>query len=159
MAVDDEQNMYLAGYFTLLPELIEQGQGPSARLIKLSFLGEVEWFIPQEGRSLAEVEDVALDIDGNPIVAGFWRAQELFGDLLVESTSWDDGFLSKYGSDGTYLWSKFFQQEDGQQCKALAITAEGIFASGTYSGKVDFGDSFVLDSKLAGDTFVIQVAR
>jgi hypothetical protein len=86
-------------------------------------------------------EAMAVDGQGNIIVAGSFSGQIDFGGGEVVSNGGVDIFIAKYSSNGAYLWSRGIGGSRDDYAKAVALDAGGniIITSWSGSGSVDFG--------------------
>jgi hypothetical protein len=87
-----------------------------------------------------ELSGVAMDVDGNVLLAGrSMAAVDLGGGPLSGTTI--DAFLGKLSSDGTHLWSKRFGAPGEQSAFGLAALVGGSVAltGDTFPGSLDLG--------------------
>ena len=86
-------------------------------------------------------EAMALDGQGNIVVAGSFSGRQNFGGGDLVSHGDVDIFIAKYSSSGAYLWSQGIGGAGNDWAKAVAVDAGGniIITSWSGSGAVDFG--------------------
>ena len=84
---------------------------------------------------------MAIDGQGNIVVAGSFSGQIDFGGGEILSRGGLDIFIAKYASDGTYLWSKGIGGSRDDWAKAVAVDSSGNISITSWSGSgtVDFG--------------------
>ena len=86
-------------------------------------------------------ESMAVDGQGNIIVAGSFSGQISFGGGNIVSHGGVDIFIAKYDASGAYRWSEGFGGTADDWEKAVAVDTAGniIITSWSASGSVDFG--------------------
>ncbi len=86
-------------------------------------------------------EAMAVDGQGNIVVAGSFVGQINFGGGNILSKGGLDIFIAKYSSNGAYLWSKGIGGSSDDWAKAVAVDPSGniLITSWSGSGTVDFG--------------------
>lgn len=107
--------------------------------------------------------DVAVDTAGDLVMAGAFHGIVDFGGGPLTSAGFgyeglEDIFMVKFDPSGNHIWSKRFGDPDSQTGAYVAVDASGsIFASGGFSGVVDFGGG-PLESTESGtkDIFVVK---
>jgi len=111
-------------------------------VVRLDAAGEYVWAsrfgnsATQSGRALA------LDPDGNILVAGSFVGTLDFGGATLPLTSAgsEDIFVAKLDPLGEPLWSVRFGNSVAQSARGLAVAADGsVFVTGELAGAVDFG--------------------
>ena len=97
---------------------------------------------------------IAVDENGDVIVAGtFWNAIDLGGGVLT-SAGLTDVFLAKFDATGAHVWSHRFGDPGLQNTAGVAVDASGNVAfTGHFRGTVDFGGGG-LASAGSSDIFV-----
>jgi len=91
----------------------------------------VDWVQYQGTSETVKAEDVAIDSNGDILVAGWTR-----GILGAENFGYSDIFISKYDDVGSRLWTKQFGSESGDYVEAISTSNNGSFYLGgsTYAG-------------------------
>ena len=113
------------------------------------------------GGTLADVaHSVAVDADGNVVVAGEFTSAAMdmgCGSLQNSKLGFQDVFLAKFDPAGACLWSKAFGGKDMDMGRAVAVDHQGaIYLSGIYKATaIDFGGG-PLPSTSSTDGFVAK---
>jgi hypothetical protein len=98
----------------------------------------------------------AVDPSGNAFVSGTFLGSVDFGGGVLTSSGNSDVFVTKFGSDGSHLWSKRFGDGDIQAALAIAVDASGkVIVTGEFRGAIDFGGGTLTSSGLE-DIFVAK---
>ena len=99
------------------------------------------WIGPWASAGQVRFEAMAVDGQGNIIIAGSFTGQLDFGGGLIRSNGGVDIFIAKYSSNGTHLWSKGIGGSQDDWGKAVALDSSGgiIIIGWSGSGAVDFG--------------------
>jgi hypothetical protein len=101
--------------------------------------------IPAWSRRLGDAErqkyvNVALDGDGNVLIAGAYRGSVDFGNGLLTSAGSDDVFVAKLTPDGQTRWSQRFGDASWQGAQDVAADDAGnVFVAGLFSGTLYLG--------------------
>lgn len=115
-----------------------------------------------------EVLGTAALADGSCIATGSFAAQATFGSapnttvLLVQgSLTSSDGFVAKYGADGTLAWVRAFGGASGDDAgRRVAATADGgCVVTGVFRGTATFGSGANTSTLLAAGGSDVFVAR
>jgi outer membrane protein assembly factor BamB len=112
--------------------------------------GSPQWYEPGPDHDVTG-EYVALDGEGNPILAAAVRDKSLFsGDILV----------TKLDPQGHVIWSKLFGAERDQRPNGVAVDATGnIVLTGMYNGTLAFGATVLTGDDVNGDGKSAFVAK
>lgn len=114
---------------------------------------------------------VISDTVGNVYIAGDFVNDIDFDPTANEDirtpTGYFNGFVSKYTSDGVYLWTRTFENNDVDRVRGLDVdsTAGVLYLTGEYRGVIDFDPgsgvdthtSTVLGPTARGDTFLVAL--
>ncbi|MCK5619806.1 MAG: hypothetical protein KAJ17_10415 [Candidatus Krumholzibacteria bacterium] len=106
-----------------------------------------------------DVHGVAADATGNVIIAGdFQGTVDFGGGAFTTEHSSRDGYVARYGPNGSHLWSESFGHSEYHEQYATGVTADAsgnVTATGFFSGKVDCGGG-ELTSAGSYDIFVAK---
>jgi len=87
---------------------------------------------------------LAVDSDGNVIVAGDLMGTIQFGQQTLISAGGEDVFLTKLDPDGNAIWARQFGDTSAQTAHGVAIDAAGnIFLTGYFQGTINLGDGIL----------------
>ena len=102
--------------------------------------------------------DVAIDTSGNIATTGYFNGSVDFGGgALVSTAMSNDIYIAKYDTAGAHLWSKRFGDAADQHGRGVAFDPAGnVFASGPFSGAVDFGGGALASAGL-DDIFLVKL--
>src|SRR5262249_49937472 len=101
---------------------------------------------------------VAVAPDGDVVVAGWFMDTIDLGGGPFESAYWD-GFLARFGADGTHRWSKQLGGSGNDGPSRLAIDSAGnVLLTGIYDGTADFGGGPLAFSGLS-DVFLAKYSK
>lgn len=86
-------------------------------------------------------QSVAVDHDGNILVAGTFAGTLEFGDTGGRtSAGGTDGYVEKLDRDGNHLWMKSFGDAADQEAHAVTVDVSGnVVVTGAFAGTVDLG--------------------
>lgn len=130
---------------------------PSVFMLKLDGSGNHTWSKCYGKQSLDGASRVASDNQGDVFLTGDFGGVVNFGGGDLASSPGSDGFLVKFGPDGSHLWSKQFGIAPGDDAiRALDVDATGnVSIAGNFESLVDVGGVQV--GSVGGfDTFLIK---
>lgn len=128
---------------------IDLGGGPiasagerDALVVKLDPARGVIWSRRFGGPDYQMANRVAVDGEGDIIIAGELYGTVDFGTGPITSAGLGDIFVVKLDAAGTTQWVRRFGDPAYQYVRDMDIDAEGnVILAGTFEGAVDFGDS------------------
>jgi hypothetical protein len=104
----------------------------------------------------AYVNSVAVDGQGNAVVAGYFERSVDFGGGTLTSAGGADVFVARFSSSGTHLWSRRFGGVNDDFAEGVSVDGAGdIIVTGYFNGSADFG-SGVFTSAGGTDVFVAK---
>jgi Beta-propeller repeat len=100
---------------------------------------------------------VAVDGNGNVVVAGYFGGTANFGGGSFTSSGGNDIFVAKYASDGSYVWAKRFGGTGSDYGYGVAVDGSGnVVVTGNFTNTVDFGGGPLNASTSGGDIFLAK---
>lgn len=161
VAIDAAGNRFVAGWFrgdasfSGNPQKSVQSS-TDGFLAKYDKLGNLQWVRPFGGRDFDTARSVAVDRGGNCYVAGEFEATATFGSVSLVSKGSSDGFVAKYGADGTLQWARPTGGPGADYLGDLRVDPGGnCFVTGAFSQTAEFG-STTLTSKGSWDIFLAK---
>jgi len=166
VAIDGNGNSYVTGFFESIVDFdpgpgVDQhkasGYPPDAFLSKFDSNGGFQWARTWGGgNEWDEGNAVAIDGSGNAYVAGiFWDTVDFdpgFGVDEHTSNGEDDIFLSKFDSNGEFLWARTWGGYSYDRGYGVAIDGSGnAYVSGDFCGTVDFDPGPGVDEHISDD--------
>lgn len=96
--------------------------------------------------ALQEATDLVVDRNDEVIVVGFFDGTVDFGDQSHSAAGILDGFVAKYGTSNTPVWSQRYASAGAVVLPYAVATddARNIYVAGRLTGTVDFGCSGAL---------------
>lgn len=165
IAVDARGFVVLVGTFTDTiafgagaPTLAAQG-GRDVFVARLRADGSCLW-AKAFGATGADIAyAVALDRDGNPVVAGCFEGSIGFGGPVLQAAGHLDVFVAKLAaSDGHPLWSRRLGATGYEVGHAIAAIGDDMVVSGFFQGTLDVGGGLPpLASHGKSDAFVLRL--
>ncbi|NOY92215.1 MAG: hypothetical protein GXP55_13560 [Deltaproteobacteria bacterium] len=149
---------------------LPSGDGVEAFILRLNARGELVWLTAVETgggtRGWVRAESIAPTSDGDILLAGAYAPAASFGvgepneTTLTVSTFWD-GFVARYRSDGSLLWVRAFGSDRGVNSSAVGTgVVQGDWVVGYFAGTVVFGGGDRATSSLSSaDPFDGFLAR
>ena len=102
---------------------------------------------------------VAVDAQGNVLVAGSFHGTIDWGGGALTSAGGSDIFLVKLDSAGKYVWGKRFGDASDQSAAAVAVGATGdVWITGSVIGDVDFGGGVFTSADPLADAYLAHFA-
>jgi len=104
-------------------------------------------------------QSVAVDAQGNVALCGSFEGTLNFGSGEITSAGGNDIFLASFDAAGKRRWDKRFGDATAQECKSVAVDADGNVAiTGTFNGWVNFGKG-QLTSAGSVDVFLAKFGK
>ncbi len=142
-AVDANNLPHVVGYFNgtiLLGGSLTSAGGEDIFQAKYSANAVVQWSQRRGGTGNDEAGGVAVDASGNVYTTGLFTGTTNLGGGSVPSQGSADGFLAKYNSLGTHVWSKAMGGGGDDVTSAVALDPSGNpMVSGLMTTTMDFG--------------------
>jgi hypothetical protein len=163
VTVDGSGNVIVVG--SLRSWEVDLGGGPTVSLgdedmfvVKYDASGSHLWSRRVGGSRAEAPAAVAVDGSGNVWVVGrFFETTNLGGATLSAAGGLDqDGFIVKYSSTGTHLWSRALGGTGYDEARGVDVDASGnAIVTGWFAGSANFGGS-TLTSAGGNDVFVAK---
>ena len=118
----------------------------------------VAWVKPvgEIDKQIDEVDGISVDNNGNTVISGVFRNQLSIGGKMMKSRGKGDIFLASIAQNGKTTWSlQIGGSGDDNTFDLTTDKAGNIYASGWFSGEVDFGGQ-KLKSNGGTDHFVAK---
>lgn len=151
LVVDAAGNCYVVGRyfessnpgdFSLGTRQLPYVDGDEIFLTKFNNKGEFLWAQSINGPGLEEGYGIAQDGSGNVYVAGSFQSRISIGSTNLTSAGSTDGFIAKYTSDGTLIWTRAVGGIGPDLGLAVAADASGCtYVAGSYTGSINIGGS------------------
>jgi len=139
IAVDSDGNKYITGkFYTTLDfgngVVITPVNNYDGYVAKFDVDDNIVWAHSFGGKVSDEGNALAIDRDGNVIVAGVFFNTVAFGTDTLHSTGNFDVAIMKFDANGNYLWMKQAYSYSGKQekCKGLAVDNDGNYVFTLY---------------------------
>jgi hypothetical protein len=161
LAVDGAGNVLFAG---ILYGTSDFGGGPLTTaggmdvfLVKVSASGGHLWSRRGGGSSEDWVTALAADVNGNPVIAGYFNGSADFGSGSFSSAGRRDAFVAEYLSTGVPVWSRRFGGSLDEVARAVAVDGGGsVLLTGEFQSVVDFGGG-ALTNSAGADIFLAKL--
>jgi len=152
VAVDDDGNIYSTGGFMSTVDFNPDAEGEDIHtsngyfdvfLVKYDKYGNFQWARTWGGTYPDRGNSVDIDNSGNVLVSGSFSSTVDFGTGgahdIQTSSGGEDCFLTKYTSDGDYLWTRTWGGGGYDWVKRINIDkSNNICLTGTFEGSADF---------------------
>lgn len=160
VAIDSNDNIYMLGNYRYT---VDFGGGDEINnnnsdifLVKFNSSGVFQWVYTAGASEADDSRALALDSNDNLYITGSFRDTVNFGGGNITAANLDDLFILKLNSSGAYqniYTSNIFTTQKG---KGLAVDSSGnIYATGTFSGTVDFGGGNITSS--GNDIYLLKL--
>ena len=168
IAIDDQGNVYITGYFedsatfnSTSQKVSEPAEGIAfdVFLAQYNQEGILNWVRTGGGERWDNAYDVTLDAAGNPHMTGLFRKEFYIGDetpLEAMADGESNAFLVKFNPMGDVLG---LQTVDGEKTEGLGIDIDpsgAIFMTGIFTNSVDFGDNVPEVNSTTTNTFMAK---
>ncbi|MDC0051938.1 SBBP repeat-containing protein, partial [Acidimicrobiaceae bacterium] len=160
VAIDSNDNIYMLGNYRGTVDFGGGDENGAVNgdifLVKFNSSGVFQWVYTAGASSADDSRALALDSNDNPYITGSFQSTVNFGGGNITAANTDDLFILKLNSSGAYqniYTSNIFTTQKG---KGLAVDSSGnIYATGTFSGTVDFGGGNITTS--GNDIYLLKL--
>jgi len=131
IAVDGSGNVYVTGhsYATWGSPLHAYSGGYDIFVLKLNSSGTYQWHTFYGSSNVDEGRAIAVDGSGNVYVTG--RSNVTWGSPLHAHSGYDDIFVLKLNSSGTYQWHTFYGSSSYDYGQGIAVDGSGnVYVTG-----------------------------
>jgi hypothetical protein len=174
VAVDSSGNVYITGYFNGTNVDFDPGAGTDLHsvvgqkdifLTKFDSAGNYLFTKTMGGSSDDDGQAVAVDSSGNVYITGYFQQTVDFnpGGTADSHTSagYEDIFLTKINSDGSYGYTKTMGGNSDDDGQAVAVDGSGnVYITGSFQQTVDFNPGGTADSHTSAgeeDIFLTKI--
>ena len=160
VAIDSNDNIYMLGNYRGTVDFGGGDENGAVNgdifLVKFNSSGVFQWVYTAGASAADDSRALALDSNDNPYITGSFSGTVDFGGGNITAANTDDLFILKLNSSGAYqniYTSNIFTTQKG---KGLAVDSSGnIYATGTFSGTVDFGGGNITTS--GNDIYLLKL--
>lgn len=144
VAVDAGGNVYIAGKLwgrTRFGQTeLDSHFDHDTFLAKWNAGGEILWARQLGSFSVTVARSLAVDLDGNLIMAGYLDQTCDFDESMVIAHGSQDVFLAKFDPQGGVIWARNFGGPGTDTPRSLALdSARNIYLTGSFTETADFG--------------------
>ncbi len=144
VAVDAARNVYAAGKLwgrTRFGQTeLDSHFDHDTFLAKWNADGEILWARQLGSLSVTVARSLAVDLDGNLIMAGYLDQTCDFDESTVIAHGSHDVFLAKFNPQGGVIWARNFGGPGSDTPRSLALdSARNIYLTGSFTETADFG--------------------
>ena len=159
--IDDTGNSYVSGSFQGTAYFgtysITSNGNDDIFVSKIDANGNWQWAIQAGGSNNDSGYSIAIDTIGNSYVTGYFIDTATFGSYSLNSSGYNDIFVSKIDANGNWLWVTKAGGTLDDYGRAIAIdNADNCYVAGYFKGIATFG-SYSLSS--SGDSYDIFVSK
>jgi len=173
IAVDPSGNTYVTGSFTGnatfgSTSLTSIGAGTWVREIfiaKVNSFGSWQWAVRAGGPDYDSGNSIAVDLNGNTYVTGYFQSNATFGSTSLTtgsgsgSTASQDIFVAKLNNNGAWIWAVKGGGTSGLEvATGLAIYSSAIYITGYFTETGVFGSTSLWSSGHE-DIFVAKLSN
>ncbi len=151
IAVDNDGNIYVSGWFTdtlFLPQgFLKSSDYLDAFVAKFSSNGSLIWIKKMGGLGENSIQDIALDVNQHLWITGYYRnVLELENDTLYNPISYYNIFISKLDTSGQIQFLKSYYATEKFYVNAIAADHNGnVVIGGSFTGTVDWDGEIMVN--------------
>ncbi len=161
---DSKGDIYIAGYFSDFEDAIFgattlQSKGKNDIFVaKLNDRGEFLWVTATGGPKEDGVYGLDIDSKDRVVITGTFSNVVSFGNKVLSSRGFNDGFVAQLNSQGRYLWITSFGGKDKEESMAVALDSlDHIYITGRYYLDIVVG-GWVLEGNKTPPSFYSRLA-
>ena len=162
VATDATGNVYVTGSFAGSTDFgggLATSQGSvDAMLVKYSSIGNHVWTRLFAGTGSQNGNNIAIDSQGNPVLAGQYQGVVDFGLGMQMSAGLSDIFVAKYSANNALLWVRGYGDSSSQVGWGIDVDAQNnVVFAGSMGGAIDFGGG-TLSSAGGNDVYAVKLS-
>ncbi len=162
VATDAAGNVYVTGSFAGTTDFgggAATSQGSvDAMLVKYSSAGNHVWTRLFAGTGSQNGNNISIDTQGNPVLAGQYQGVVDFGLGMQMSAGLSDIFVAKYTSNNALAWVRGFGDAASQVGWGIDLdTQNNVVFAGSMGGAIDFGGG-TLTSAGGNDMYAVKLS-
>jgi hypothetical protein len=165
IVLDPQNNIYVCGSLfgqgTFGSTSLNSGQNYEMVLVKADASGNILWAKDFDGSDFSFASGMAVDANGAIYITGNFSGTKQFGNISLTSSGNSDVFVAKFDANGDAQWAVSGGSGSSDNARAIAISKDGLYVAGIFSGFAKFGNlhlngsgssSFVWKLDLSGNT-------
>lgn len=161
IAVNAVGDIFVAGYFDstvfVNDKAIVNDDNRDAFLLKMDSTGNVVW-LEHWGGNVNEVStEVALNLNGEPVVVGIFQDDFTYQGVRFLSNALFETFVITFTDDGAMRWG--FQTPEGSTCSGRSVAVDdfgNIYVTGSYRDSITFNNVTYVPRGI-DDIFVLKI--
>jgi len=162
IATDAVGNCYVTGCFngaaTFGSSTLTSSGNEDIFVAKLDSYGNWLWAKKAGGTGDDSGLSISIDNSGNSRISGTFTGTATFGSISLTSSGYTDILIAKLDVNGNWLWAKKAGGSSSDDCKDIAVDANGnSYVTGRFYGTATFG-STSLTSNGGSDVFVSKLS-
>ena len=161
VAVDLDGNALVTGSFNGAVDFggqILEAIKTDVYVLKLDADGKTIWAKNYQGTSGESGGGIAVDVDGNVLITGWFDGIVNFDGHKLEALGSNDLFILKLNPKGDVIWAKNYQGPSSDVGSGIAVDADGnVLVTGRFVDALDF-DGHKLVSEGQSDLFVLKLS-
>lgn len=145
IALDASGNIYITGTYTgntVFGNVLNMSAGETdIFVIKYNSNGVFQWVKSAGGPLEDYVESIAVDVNGNVFVTGYYQDEAKFATGIFKTSEGGlDVFVIKYNTSGVFQWVQSAGGPDNDTGAGVAADASGnVYVVGSYESTAAFG--------------------
>lgn len=163
ITLDSSGNVYICGAF-LSPEVDFGGQVIKKQadleifVAKFNPEGNLIWARSGGSGPGGTANDVAVDLEGNVFVTGYFLGQGIFEDLTLENSGYVDIFVARYDPDGGLVWVRQIGGRSDDVASSIVADEQGsVYIAGAFSEQMRVSRGIRLESEGLFDAFIMKL--
>lgn len=159
VAVDAANNVYIAGELWGSIRFgsfdLDSHFDHDTFLAKYNASGDLQWARQLNSLSVTIARNLAVDADGNLVMAGYLDQTCDFDDVTVVAHGSQDVFVAKFNPAGEVIWARNLGGPGMDTPRSLAVdSAKNIYVTGSFEQTALFGD-VILTTGGQRDAFIV----
>lgn len=162
VAVDKSNNIYIAGIFdsvALFDNILLTSNGKKdAFIAKYNPNGDILWVRKAGGLDEDKAFAIAVDDLGGVYFSGAFKAFAAFGNKVIVSKGNDDIFITKFDTEGNFVWANRAGGNQEDMALGIAVDAEnGCYITGSFMNTADFGTRTLFTPSVSSEIFIAKI--
>ena len=164
LTVDGQGNIYVCGSFISTElkfgagQVLKRQADSEIFVAKFTPDGKLAWARGAGSGPGGAANDVAVDLEGNVYVTGYFLGQGVFEDLTLDNAGYVDIFVARYAPNGELVWVRQIGGRSDDMATGIEVDEQGsVYICGAFADTMRVSRTIKLEAEGLFDAFVMKL--